>query len=868
MSYIEEIKHINNLNIPTIIGICKRLVPDEWKRHPYHHPELKNGLSLLESEAAMNAYIAAYGEMHYVKCLAAMQNFPFDKLNGSIEIIDWGCGQGIASLCAIQILQERDKMMWLKKVTLIEPSKSTLNRAVENCLQTTKRSVRINPINAYLPSDKKLDNEINELSYECGNVIHLFSNILDITSIDLWSLAKIVSTFGRNQFIVCVGPLNSYSVRIDQFSSIFGQQDYFSAISNRYYSRTSDSFYNYSCKTKCFLYNGEPLVYSKQSSEMQPILVEGKVITTDYETVFETREGNRSSLLSDLYFHLSYYLTNEDIIVAKPELNGVYPDILIIEPGRGLVLIDVVSQIEEIEDENKKSIFPQINKLFDERDIILEFLNAMEETRIYRKIIICESESTAELRYRLKDKIKNTYLLFGKDVFSDEQCKKWFFNNVCIQRHNHNFDKSQVNKIMRLVSPKWHHYFEGQITYLNNSQKALSISKAGAKQKISGVAGSGKTQVLAERAVNAQIRTGNRVLILCYNITLESYIRRRIENVRASFAIDKIHISYYHKFIRLYAKKYRIKLHINSYDNNNLFDGKIKDEDKYDAIFIDEIQDYQEEWIENIANNFLNDNGEFVVFGDSKQNIFKRELDSKGDIRIGAIIGGVWNHELSKSYRFTNPQIQGLADKFCAHFIDMKPYISEVMEQSLMTNIKYAMIDNVENVSMMARYCRNIFNHFSYAKEYETTILSPSSYFLRELEYEYKRLTDSNNLITSYAPLDEIWNHLEESKRTRIRSIDNLIEYMKHSRLSTDAFDKPYKNKFDAQGKELKFATIHSFKGWESPTIILFITNENEEKGDEEKLIYTAITRARENLFIMNLGNTKYHNFFKDNVIN
>ena len=31
-------------------------------------------------------------------------------------------------------------------------------------------------------------------------------------------------------------------------------------------------------------------------------------------------------------------------------------------------------------------------------------------------------------------------------------------------------------------------------------------------------------------------------------------------------------------------------------------------------------------------------------------------------------------------------------------------------------------------------------------------------------------------------------------------------------------------------------------------------------------LIYTAITRARNNLFVINLGNKTYNSFFKDNI--
>jgi hypothetical protein len=33
-------------------------------------------------------------------------------------------------------------------------------------------------------------------------------------------------------------------------------------------------------------------------------------------------------------------------------------------------------------------------------------------------------------------------------------------------------------------------------------------------------------------------------------------------------------------------------------------------------------------------------------------------------------------------------------------------------------------------------------------------------------------------------------------------------------------------------------------------------------------LVYTAITRPKENLFILNLGNKKYHDFFKGKIEN
>lgn len=41
-----------------------------WRQQPWKHPELNHGTALLHSEDGMNAYMAAYGEMHFLtqKC--------------------------------------------------------------------------------------------------------------------------------------------------------------------------------------------------------------------------------------------------------------------------------------------------------------------------------------------------------------------------------------------------------------------------------------------------------------------------------------------------------------------------------------------------------------------------------------------------------------------------------------------------------------------------------------------------------------------------------------------------------------------------------------------------------------------------------
>ncbi len=65
----------------------------------------------------------------------------------------------------------------------------------------------------------------------------------------------------------------------------------------------------------------------------------------------------------------------------------------------------------------------------------------------------------------------------------------------------------------------------------------------------------------------------------------------------------------------------------------------------------------------------------------------------------------------------------------------------------------------------------------------------------------------------------------------------------------------------------MKLSTIHSFKGWEIHTLFLILDGQEEDqKFLTDELVYTAITRARFNIVILNLGMMKYHQFFENSI--
>jgi len=165
------------------------------------HEALERGTDIISSEIQMCMYMYSYGKMHIAKMYDALDHVD-KKIFGykDIAIVDYGCGQGIGTLALIEYLKNNNiDVENIKSVTLIEPSKVCLDRAelhVSLALPDSEVKVINKQIN---------DIFIDELKNKHYYTIHLFSNILDVESVDIAYLAKLLR---RNRFlfeeIICV----------------------------------------------------------------------------------------------------------------------------------------------------------------------------------------------------------------------------------------------------------------------------------------------------------------------------------------------------------------------------------------------------------------------------------------------------------------------------------------------------------------------------------------------------------------------------------------------------------------------------------------------------------------------------------------
>lgn len=605
----------------------------------------------------------------------------------------------------------------------------------------------------------------------------------------------------------------------------------------------------------------------------------------DIKTINNLHQKPTAGELAILQF-LEKNLSSDFEIYFQPFINGDKPDIVLLKKNGGAVIIEVKDWALEhyYIDENTdwrlkkndckiKSPLSQVKNYKDNlfnihinsllpKSYINKYFQAIVNTVVY---FHCESEQTIKSfildkfnseKYKSYQSFVKYIQCWGYDSLTSQNINK-FLNLIRLNKYSKLFDDNLYNSFKRYLQPPFHLLEEGKNIIYTPEQKVLIKSERRPRRKIKEIAGCGKTYVLAKRAVNAYLRTNSTILILTYNLSLKNYIHDRISDVRATFPWKNFYITNYHQFIKAEANNYGLEIKSLSPFTDILFFESVKDQiKKYPVIFIDEVQDYQTSWLKIITKYFLTKDGEFVVFGDEKQNIYNRPLDTNSEPKtIG--IRGDWNRSLNISKRFAD-EIGILALEFQKTFMAKKYSVEELQVISNPTFDFDEKILKYYNFGIETT-AKDLFNEYvSLVKKHNIhpsniCFLSAKVDLLRELDYLI-RTELKEKAITTFET-KEFRNKLaRETTKSEFRKKIDIIRRNK-------------KNHFWMKTGTTKLSSIHSFKGWESHTIFLIIEpEENKDPFKSVELIYTGLTRAQLNLIVFNLGNNAYNSFFESRM--
>ena len=545
-------------------------------------------------------------------------------------------------------------------------------------------------------------------------------------------------------------------------------------------------------------------------------------------------------------------------VFVQPYLNGSRPDIIVFNPRVGVM-------IYEVKDWNLDLYYWKDGQLFgsDSNGSYSSKENPIKQVYHYKNKII---EQLVPGLGEEMEKNKSAYGLVKIGIYfhkaSSKDAKRFLNNNSkypaiigCDDLRDSNLDKivplkgqymkeEWAKEIAFWLKPPFHSLEQAQYIELTPKQKEHAKPQTG-HFRLRGVVGSGKTLVIAYRAAELASQ-GFKVLVVTFNITLWHYVKDMIARAPFKFNWSKITFNHFHGFCNdilneldtpLPEKDYlgdivptvenALKMAVQRGENiENL---------KFDAILIDEGQDYEWEWY-NLLCKFLKERDELLLVCDKKQNIYERDLNWIDGKMKSVKLRGRWG-ELKAVYRLPK-EIGDVANKFSIMF---------GLDQSV----------EIEKYVRLKLFERSLKPHFVWKN-------IQSDKWLSYVKSTYKRIKLTQLESKQGHPSDIVILLPDHHKGLK------AVKYFESQRIKVNHVFKDetksshhHKKSFWLGDSRLKMSTFHSFKGWEALHVILLIPEKWKEKENLDTLVYTAITRTRENLIVLNC-NKRYIEYGKD----
>lgn len=626
---------------------------------------------------------------------------------------------------------------------------------------------------------------------------------------------------------------------------------------------------------------------------------------------------------------LAEYLAGRDDfeVFFQPMIEGRKPDIAILRKNHGLFLIEVkdyaMDACYRVIDKDKwlvdtvtgyystQSPITQLEnykKVFYDLYVPNYAMRVLENGKnvalvswgvfLYAASPACVREVRHQCGLNEPSRENNYKYLWGSDDLNDAFFDAMFRRCYMAGRPSKYFSQDLYDSFRSLLYPPECVLLQKEIynIRLTQNQRELAVSEAGARKKIRGAAGNGKTTTLAARAYAAYRRTGDVVLILTFNITLRNYIRDRLSAClpaeaknRGKILRNNFIILHYHEFVNMYWNEYLVLSDRPEFDGN--FDGahwcipkELPEHAKrYKSILIDEVQDYAKKWIHSIY-NVLAPDGEITFWCDEKQNIYQRALQNEKGERGRRVYTGL------------------------------------VGGWSMLKGISFRMSSNI--LALANAFQRNMYEGIY---EFEPLQVRKISRFPGEISYHYLPKFSLQEIARIYD--DFMAAHRSEGihvndviflgdRLAELRWIDNMLRHEPYNRHTQTVFESEedfvkimklkhpremqmyrpgvFNPEIENAGAEqmqqyrrskrfnfqmgqgcIKLSTIHCFKGWELRVVFLVLVSserklsvKDEEYGTERvelknELVYTGMTRAKEYLVIINIGQKEYDKFFQ-----
>lgn len=386
---------------------------------------------------------------------------------------------------------------------------------------------------------------------------------------------------------------------------------------------------------------------------------------------------------------------------------------------------------------------------------------------------------------------------------------------------------------------------------LDDKQKGLATSRTpGGYRRIKGPAGSGKSQVLAARAAQLTLENpDSRVLIVSFNITILNYLidlavrwpRPGLTKVRSQVDVLNFHawckrlcwsVGAGAQYSRLWGNHFDGKVEDSNAVDDTVFEREISElvsrvldqagasAKSYDAILVDEGQDFRPEWW-NCLRKTLKDDGEMLLVADASQDIYgNSDLWTEGAMR-GCGFAGEWV-QLLGSYRIPAVLLPLIRD-FAASFLADRKSDPPQGQEDFLPALEGPCTLRWRQVPEGLVTATGLLEALRIAG-----IDSPAPVPFPDVTIVVSSKTTGKRIVGALEARNIRSIHTFDTEHEKA---DNRVERRK-------------KLAFYKGDARVKVTTIHSFKGLETRALVICQAREDRGSANAE-LLYTAMTRLK-----------------------
>ncbi|MEH6957950.1 3'-5' exonuclease [Neobacillus drentensis] len=595
-----------------------------------------------------------------------------------------------------------------------------------------------------------------------------------------------------------------------------------------------------------------------------------------------------------LFFRtLKTYLPDDYIVYFEPEIQGRRPDFVIIGPDLGILVL-------EVKDYTKNTLW-QINHeewhivaTSGDQAIIKSPMKQARDNMFHLVDVLKKDKNLVQLDGKYKFSLKFPYghgVVFTR-MYSKDFIKEGLYSviepNLCFTRGEIDPEKDEfseeilMEKILNMfVVPyrlkeslsmedinaiRYHLFpevrisaeFKAPVPYqdqlllslhdiktMDLHQENLAKQIGDKNRLIRGVAGSGKTIILASRAKMLSKQNPDwKILILCYNISLSNAIQQMINHMMNEpddlFDFDPTikAVRNQNIIVRNFHSWLKNDLRIREQNLSSIIDKIEKKETilpSYDAILIDEGQDFDADWLRLVSLLINTDTQSLLLVEDRAQTIYRRKRSYVQD--TGLSFQGR-SKVLSINYRNTSQIVKFAWDFYREHSM----FKNKVVNRNLDGEI--------------------IAPQSTKRKGPEPGIIKAANFFdeMKLVARQIKKLHEEKKV-----PLEEMLI-LYRVKRTHKYPIVDLIK-RSLAELGLPNYwiteNDVTKRSFEKEDGKIKISTIDSSKGLDFQAV--FIVNVDsmpfpleEDKEREVSLFYIGMTRAKEYLCLSYSGESEF----------